>query len=159
MSAFTDVQTINVGLRRFLHLWLLAKSTLFGAVYATFATNQLALEGYKAKAFFPEEHGVPAYDELIFVANAKKHDDQAIRAFNKALEQATTYIVNHPTESWKEFVAYSPDTLNNELNQRAWNDTLTRFALRPSAVDLKRYDDYATIHVRQRHHQITAKSG
>ncbi|EGQ9040714.1 ABC transporter ATP-binding protein, partial [Vibrio parahaemolyticus] len=44
---------------------------------------------------------------------------------------------------WKEFVAYSPDTLNNELNQRAWNDTLTRFALRPSAVDLKRYDDYA----------------
>ena len=33
--------------------------------------------------------------------------------------------------------------LNNELNKRAWNDTLTRFALRPSAVDLKRYDDYA----------------
>ncbi|MEF1259695.1 ABC transporter substrate-binding protein [Vibrio harveyi] len=58
-------------------------------------------------------------------------------------EQATTYIVNHPKESWREFVAYSPDTLNNELNQRAWNDTLTRFALRPSAVDLKRYDDYA----------------
>lgn len=40
-------------------------------------------------------------------------------------------------------MAYSPDTLNNELNQRAWNDTLTRFALRPSAVDLKRYDNYA----------------
>ncbi|WP_210444103.1 ABC transporter substrate-binding protein, partial [Vibrio crassostreae] len=87
--------------------------------------------------------GVPAYDELIFVANAKQHDDEAIKAFNKALEQATTYIVNHPQESWSEFVAYSPDTLNNELNQRAWNDTLTRFALRPSAVDLKRYDDYA----------------
>ncbi|WP_454440226.1 ABC transporter substrate-binding protein [Vibrio bathopelagicus] len=140
--AFTDVQTINVG-------WALSSSLASGKVDAiwgglrNFETNQLALEGFKAKAFFPEEHGVPAYDELIFVANAKQHDDEAIKAFNKALEQATTYIVNHPQDSWSEFVAYSPDTLNNELNQRAWNDTLTRFALRPSAVDLKRYDDYA----------------
>lgn len=140
--AFTDVQTINVG-------WALSSSLASGKVDAiwgglrNFETNQLALEGFKAKAFFPEEHGVPAYDELIFVANAKQRDDEAIKAFNKALEQATTYIVNHPQDSWSEFVAYSPDTLNNELNQRAWNDTLTRFALRPSAVDIKRYDDYA----------------
>ena len=139
---FTDVQTINVG-------WALSSSLASGKVDAiwgglrNFETNQLALEGFKAKAFFPEEHGVPAYDELIFVANAKQRDDEAIKAFNKALEQATTYIVNHPQDSWIEFVAYSPDTLNNELNQRAWNDTLTRFALRPSAVDMKRYDDYA----------------
>ncbi|MEZ8064165.1 MULTISPECIES: ABC transporter substrate-binding protein [Vibrio] len=140
--AFTDVQTINVG-------WALSSSLASGKVDAiwgglrNFETNQLALEGFKAKAFFPEEHGVPAYDELIFVANAKQRDDEAIKAFNKALEQATTYIVNHPQDSWIEFVAYSPDTLNNELNRRAWNDTLTRFALRPSAVDMKRYDDYA----------------
>ncbi|MGR5122902.1 ABC transporter substrate-binding protein [Vibrio harveyi] len=139
---FSDVQIINVG-------WALSSSLASGKVDAiwgglrNFETNQLALEGYKAKAFFPEEHGVPAYDELVFVANAKTYDKEAIKAFNKALEQATTYIVNHPKKSWKEFVAYSPDTLNNELNQRAWNDTLTRFALRPSAVDLKRYDDYA----------------
>ncbi|MCW8335259.1 ABC transporter substrate-binding protein [Vibrio sp. SCSIO 43135] len=139
---YEDVQIINVG-------WALSSSLASGKVDAiwgglrNFETNQLELEGYKAKAFFPEENGVPAYDELIFVANANKYDEQAIVAFNKALEQATTYIVNHPQESWKEFVAYAPDTLNNELNERAWNDTLTRFALRPSAVDLKRYDDYA----------------
>nr|WP_216611916.1 ABC transporter substrate-binding protein [Vibrio sp. RE86] len=139
---FSEVNIINVG-------WALSSSLASGKVDAiwgglrNFETNQLALEGYKAKAFYPEEHGVPAYDELVFVANAKTHDAEAIKAFNKALEQATTYIVNHPDASWKEFVAYSPDTLNNELNKRAWNDTLTRFALRPSAVDLKRYDDYA----------------
>jgi len=80
---------------------------------------------------------------LIFVANANTYDKAAITGFNKAIEQATIYIVNHPQQSWKEFVAYAPDTLNNELNKRAWNDTLTRFALRPSAVDLQRYDDYA----------------
>ncbi|WP_425667506.1 ABC transporter substrate-binding protein [Vibrio tubiashii] len=139
---FSDVNIINVG-------WALSSSLASGKVDAiwgglrNFETNQLELEGYKAKAFYPEEHGVPAYDELVFVANAKTHDAEAIKSFNKALEQATTYIVNHPQASWKEFVAYAPDTLNNELNQRAWNDTLTRFALRPSAVDLKRYDDYA----------------
>lgn len=139
---FSDVNIINVG-------WALSSSLASGKVDAiwgglrNFETNQLELEGYKAKAFYPEEHGVPTYDELVFVANAKSYDAEAIKAFNKALEQAITYIVNHPQQSWKEFVAYSPDTLNNELNQRAWNDTLTRFALRPSAVDHKRYDDYA----------------
>jgi len=154
---FTDVDIINVG-------WALSSSLASGKVDAiwgglrNFETNQLALEGYKAKAFFPEEHGVPAYDELVFVANAKTYDAEAIKAFNKALEQATTYIVNHPQASWKEFVAYAPDTLNNELNQRAWNDTLTRFALRPSAVDLKRYDDYAQFMYSQKIIEILPKA-
>ncbi|MCV5855054.1 ABC transporter substrate-binding protein, partial [Escherichia coli] len=70
---FSDVQIINVG-------WALSSSLASGKVDAiwgglrNFETNQLALEGYKAKAFFPEEHGVPAYDELVFVANAKTYD-------------------------------------------------------------------------------------
>ncbi|WP_047047113.1 ABC transporter substrate-binding protein [Vibrio mexicanus] len=145
---FSEVEIINIG-------WALSSSLASGKVDAiwgglrNFETNQLDIEGYKAKAYFPEEHGVPTYDELVFVANAKSFDKEAIAAFNKALEQATTYIVNHPEDSWKQFVAYAPDTLNNELNQRAWNDTLTRFALRPSAVDLKRYDDYAEFMYKQ----------
>jgi putative hydroxymethylpyrimidine transport system substrate-binding protein len=139
---YDDVEIINVG-------WALSSSLASGKVDAiwgglrNFETNQLALEGFKSKAFFPEEHGVPAYDELIFVANANNYDKAAIIGFNKAIEQAAIYIVNHPKAAWLEFVAYAPDTLNNELNKRAWRDTLTRFALRPSAVDLKRYDDYA----------------
>lgn len=139
---YEDVQIINVG-------WALSSSLASGKVDATwggfrnFESNQLALEGIEAKAFFPEEHGVPVYDELVVVANANSYDKAAIQGFNKAIEQATIYIVNHPQDSWKEFVAYKPDTLNNELNELAWEATLTRFALRPSAVDLKRYDDYA----------------
>ncbi len=138
---FSDVQIINVG-------WALSSSLASGKVDAiwgglrNFESNQLAIEGYKSKAFFPEEHGVPSYDELVVVANANNYDADAIKKFNKAVEKATTYIINHPQDSWKEFVAYSPDTLNNELNKRAWNDTLTRFDLRPSAVDLQRYDDF-----------------
>nr|WP_254104931.1 ABC transporter substrate-binding protein [Aliivibrio fischeri] len=139
---FSDVNIINVG-------WALSSSLASGKVDAiwgglrNFETNQLALEGYKAKSFFPEEHGVPSYDELVFVANAKTYDADALKKFNHAIENATQFIVNHPEESWNTFISYAPDTLNNELNKRAWNDTLTRFALRPSAVDLQRYDRFS----------------
>ncbi|GLR73718.1 ABC transporter substrate-binding protein [Aliivibrio sifiae] len=139
---FSEVNIINVG-------WALSSSLASGKVDAiwgglrNFETNQLALEGYKAKSFFPEEHGVPSYDELVFVANAKTYDAEALKKFNHAIEKATQFIVNHPDESWKTFVSYAPDTLNNELNKRAWNDTLTRFALRPSAVDLERYNRFS----------------
>lgn len=139
---FSEVKIINVG-------WALSSSLASGKVDAiwgglrNFETNQLALEGYKAKSFFPEEHGVPSYDELVFVANAKTYDADALKKFNHAIEKATQFIVNHPDESWKTFVSYAPDTLNNELNKRAWNDTLTRFALRPSAVDLDRYNRFS----------------
>ncbi|MCL1058726.1 ABC transporter substrate-binding protein [Shewanella gelidimarina] len=139
---FSEIKIINVG-------WALSSSLASGKVDAiwgglrNFETNQLALEGYKAKSFFPEEHGVPSYDELVFVANAKTYDAEALKMFNHAIEKATQFIVNHPEESWKTFVSYAPDTLNNELNKRAWNDTLTRFALRPAAVDLQRYDRFS----------------
>jgi putative hydroxymethylpyrimidine transport system substrate-binding protein len=151
---FSDVEIINVG-------WALSSSLASGKVdaiwggFRNFETNQLAIEGYQSKAFFPEEHGVPAYDELVFVANADSYDADALKRFNKAIEQATTYIVNHPQASWQEFVAYSPDTLNNELNQRAWNDTLTRFALRPGAVDLERYRLFAEF---MQQHKIISKA-
>ena len=139
---YDEVDIINVG-------WALSSSLASGKVDAiwgglrNFEINQLALEGFAVKAFFPEEYGVPVYDELIFVANAQTYDKSAIRGFNKAIEQAVIYIINHPQDAWNEFVAYAPDTLNNELNKRAWKDTLTRFARRPSAVDLQRYDNYA----------------
>ena len=138
----SEVKIVNVG-------WALSSSLASGKVDAiwgglrNFETNQLALEGYKAKSFFPEEHGVPSYDELVFVANAKTYDADALKKFNHAIEKATQFIVNHPDESWKTFVSYAPDTLNNELNKRAWSDTLTRFALRPSAVDLERYNRFS----------------
>lgn len=139
--AFSDIEIINVG-------WALSSSLASGKVDAiwgglrNFESNQLAIEGFQSKAFFPEEHGVPTYDELVVVANANSYDADAITQFNKAIEKATTYIVNHPKEAWQTFIAYSPDTLDNELNKRAWRDTLTRFDLRPAAVDLKRYDDF-----------------
>lgn len=133
-----DVELINVN-------WSLSPSLLSGQVdavigaFRNFELNQLALEQHKGKAFFPEEHGVPAYDELIIVAHKEKINQLKFSAFLTALEQATVYTLNHPEAAWEAFVSYKPQELNNELNRRAWTDTLPRLAHRPRALDSHRY--------------------
>jgi putative hydroxymethylpyrimidine transport system substrate-binding protein len=106
--------------------------------FRNFELNQLAIAGAPGRAFFVEEEGVPAYDELILVAHADNVNEPGIRGFVDALERGIQYLVNHPDESWELFVAGRPE-LDNELNRRAWADTLPRFALRPAALDRARY--------------------
>ena len=136
-----DVKLVNVG-------WNLSSSLLSGRVdaimggYRNFELNQLQIEGSKGRMFYYEEHNIPPYDELIFIANSKKHDKDANRRFLKAIELGTQFIVNNPEKSWEIFRDYSPKKLDNELNRRAWFDTISRFALRPAAKDLSRYKTF-----------------
>jgi putative hydroxymethylpyrimidine transport system substrate-binding protein len=58
-----------------------------------------------------------------------------------ALERAVQYMVNHPDRGWQAFIADRPE-LDDELNRRAWADTLPRFALRPGALDHGRYQRF-----------------
>ncbi|MEO1552057.1 MAG: ABC transporter ATP-binding protein, partial [Pseudomonadota bacterium] len=61
-----------------------------------------------------------------------------IARFLAATELATQYIINHPEESWEIFSSTAAE-LQDELNAKAWVDTLPRFALRPAAFDVGRY--------------------
>ena len=90
-----------------------------------------------------EEEGLPAYDELIYVANSEKLNSDKILRFLEAVELATQYIINHPQDSWEIFASTSSE-LRDELNRLAWQDTLPRFALRPAALDLGRYQRFET---------------
>ena len=110
--------------------------------FRNFEMNQMELAGEKGRPIFPEDEGVPAYDELIFIAQKDKIHDPRIAAFLDALERGVQYLVNHPEDSWNAFIAAHPD-LNDELNKRAWRDTLPRFALRPAALDVARYRRFA----------------
>ena len=110
--------------------------------FRNFELNQLALANHPGRAFYLEEEGIPPYDELIMVANASRLDDPRLRGFLRAVEQATQYILNHPDEAWQLFIRHHGD-LNDELNRRAWRDTLPRFALRPAALDNGRYRRFA----------------
>jgi putative hydroxymethylpyrimidine transport system substrate-binding protein len=133
----SDVTLINVN-------FSLSPSLLSGQVdavmgaYRNFELNQLKIEGHKGHAFYPEEEGVPPYDELIFIANTDITDNKILRLFIDSIEKATQFIINHPKQSWEIFIKNRPE-LNNQLNKLAWFDTLPRFALRPAALDTARY--------------------
>jgi len=137
-----DVELINVN-------WSLSPSLMSGQVdavigaYRNFELNQMEIEGVEGNCFFVEEEGLPAYDELIYVANTETMDKDMIKRFLAATEKATQYIVNHPEDSWEIFAGTSTE-LQDELNAKAWVDTLPRFALRPTAMDHGRYAAFET---------------
>jgi putative hydroxymethylpyrimidine transport system substrate-binding protein len=61
-----------------------------------------------------------------------------VRQFVDALEAGVQFLINHPEKSWELFIRDRKE-LDDELNRRAWKDTLPRFALRPGALDQARY--------------------
>lgn len=136
-----DVTLINVNFSLSPALLTGKVDAVIGA-YRNFELNQLDLEKQPGRAFYVEEEGVPAYDELILIANKKRLSDPMLKKFVGAVERGTLYLVNHPKESWKLFIKGRKE-LNNELNRRAWRDTLRRFALRPAALDRGRYERFA----------------
>jgi len=132
-----DVTLINVNFSLSPALISGQVDAVIGA-FRNFELNQMDIVGNPGRAFYVEEHGVPAYDELILVARNDRKGDPRLRAFLDALEQGVQFLVNHPDESWAHFINGRPE-LDDELNRRAWRDTLPRFALRPAALDSERY--------------------
>jgi putative hydroxymethylpyrimidine transport system substrate-binding protein len=78
--SLADVELVNVN-------WSLSPSLVAGHVdavigaFRNFELNQMELIGRPGRAFFVEEEGVPAYDELILVANAKDLKRPALARF------------------------------------------------------------------------------
>ncbi len=137
-----DVKLVNVNFSLSPSLFTGQTDAVIGA-FRNFELNQMAIEKRPGRAFFVEEYGVPAYDELILTASAKAVHDPKMRKFVDAIEEGVQYLVNHPDESWRLFVSHGRENLDDELNRRAWKDTLPRFALRPGALDKNRYTRFA----------------
>lgn len=143
----SDVTLINVN-------FSLSPSILAGQVdavigaFRNFELNQMAIVGHPGRAFFPEEEGVPPYDELIMVTNRALIGDKRLRPFLDAVERGVQYVINRPDEAWKLFIRAHKD-LDDELNKRAWRDSIPRFAHSPAALDTARYERFATFLNRQ----------
>ena len=135
-----EVEYINVNWSLSPALMSKQVDAVIGA-YSNFELNQMEIEGVEGKCFYIEEEGVPPYDELIFIVNNQNINKKILIKFLNAIEKATQYIINHPEESWEIF-ANSSKELNNELNRKAWFDTIPRFALRPAALDKGRYNRF-----------------
>ena len=136
-----DVELVNVNFSLSPSLMSGQVDAVIGA-YRNFELNQMDINGRPGRAFYLEEEGVPAYDELIIVAKNDRLSEPAFAAFVDAIEAATQFMINRPDEAWKLFIKGRKE-LDDELNRRAWRDTLPRFALRPAALDRGRYDRFA----------------
>ena len=132
-----DIELVNVNFSLSPSLMSGQVDAVIGA-YRNFELNQMDINKAPGKCFYVEEHGMPAYDELIYVAKSDAIDADKIARFLEATELATQFIVNNPQESWEIFSGTSKE-LQDELNKRAWADTLPRFALRPAGFDAGRY--------------------
>lgn len=138
--ALDEAELVNVN-------WSLSPALMAGQVdavigaYRNFELNQMEIEGAPGRCFYLEEEGLPPFDELIYVANSERLDRDVIARFLRATERATQFIVNHPEKSWEIFAGTSNE-LNDELNRRAWTDTIPRYALRPAALGAGRYHDF-----------------
>ena len=137
----SDVDLVNINFS--LSPSLIAKKVdaVIGA-FRNFELNQMDIVNHPGRAFYPEEHGVPTYEELIYIANQKNKNNPLFDKFFSAIQKATLTIINDPISTWKDFSSYRKG-LDDELNKRAYKDTISRFALRPQAHDLKTYINFS----------------
>jgi putative hydroxymethylpyrimidine transport system substrate-binding protein len=136
-----DVESINIH-------YDLTQALLSGKVDAVtgmmrnFEITQMELTGKPGKAFFPEDNGIPAYNELIFVVQKNQAHADKFKRFMQALKQGVVYLHQHPDETWQAFAKSHPE-LNNELNHRAWIATLPYFDNNPGSLNTNEFMDFA----------------
>ena len=109
--------------------------------YRNIEALELKLQGKDPQVMNVEDFGVPAYDELVIVANRDEIHAAKIKKFLVALQEGVAYLRAHPQETWQAFAAAHPE-LNTELNQQAWQQTVPLFADHPAALDKARYEAY-----------------
>jgi putative hydroxymethylpyrimidine transport system substrate-binding protein len=103
---------------------------------------QLEAEGHPVQAWFPEEHGVPAYDELIYEAARDKVNDPRLPRFLAAIAEATAFIKENPDEALALFLKSHKD-IDNDLTRKQFAATVQYFPDDPGELDKARYLGFA----------------
>ena len=138
--SLSDVELININFSLSPSLISKKVDAVIGA-FRNFELNQMDIVGQPGTAFYPEENGVPHYEELIYIINANEKGKQKYKDFLDAVQKATIFIINNPQKSWELFYKYKKG-LNDELNKRAFKDTIPRFSIRPRAIDKNSYENF-----------------
>lgn len=111
-------------------------------IFRNYELLDLKDKGAQPTVFKPEDYGVPAYDELIILANQKTAaQDKRIPAFLRGLDEGVAWLRAHPQEAWQAFIKQYPE-LNTPLNHEAWQATLPYFAEHSAAFDQASYQAF-----------------
>ena len=59
------------------------------------------------------------------------------------IDEASQLILQSPDAMYRSFVSYRPNDLDNELNRRAWRDTLPKLARETRQTDDDQWERFA----------------
>ena len=93
---------------------------------------ELQAQGFPAKAFYPEQNGVPPYAELIFVA--RNSQEARMIAFVKAIKEAIVYLKAEPDQAWALLIKHHPE-LDTPTNLKIYHATIPYFTDQPAYFD------------------------
>lgn len=144
--SLSDVQLVNVNFQ-------LEQALMTGAVDAVIGAGRnyelLDLQQRKISVsyFYPEQCGVPTYDELIFLTRPDKAKNPKIAKFMQALKEGNIYLQAHPDEIFNKASKDHPE-LNTPLNKAAWQATLHFNGKEPGNIDqlkIQKFIDFMVI--------------
>ncbi|MEM8552156.1 MAG: ABC transporter substrate-binding protein [Pseudomonadota bacterium] len=138
--SLSNVTLVNVNFALTPALMTQQVDAVIGA-FRNFELTQLRLEGSEGRAFLPEEHGVPTYEELIYIVRNDRADDPAVARFLEAVEAASRWQADNPEDAEALFFETLPD-IDDALNRQAFKDTLSTFPLDPKALDTAKYQAF-----------------
>ena len=135
-----DIKVVNIGS----HLAQALLSKKVDAISGTLRNLEvpsLEAEGHKLVVFFPEEHGIPNYSELVFITNTAHVKDPRFPRFLFAIKKAVRYLDEHPQQAWAQFTKQYPH-LNNTLNREYWFATMPYYAEDPAAMNNEEWQHF-----------------
>jgi putative hydroxymethylpyrimidine transport system substrate-binding protein len=138
--SLNDVHMVQIGEQ--LSVALLARQVDAVTVYRNVEVFELQQQGAASIGFDYETHGVPAFDEVIYVARPPVAGDSRFSRFLKATAKGVAYLRAHPAQAWSDFAKAHPD-LDDDVNHKSWFATLPYFASDPFALDRAQYDAFA----------------
>lgn len=138
--AADDVTAINVNFQLVTSLLSEQVDAIIGG-FRNIEGPELRSHGAAFRSFFPEEHGIPGYDELIFVAHPDFAESPHALAFLEAVNVGIERLRADPRATWQT-VADAYRELDNELNWEMWLETAPYFASDVTALDEAKYERY-----------------
>jgi len=128
LNGIENYESINVGFNIVASLTAGKVDAVMGP-FKTYETVTMRRKGYAVGYFELEKHGIPDYDELLFVCGpvSRKKKAVAIAGFRDAVAQAIRYARTNPDQALEDYLKQVPEA-DRQIETEAFNLTLPYFA-------------------------------
>ncbi|MCX8103314.1 MAG: ABC transporter substrate-binding protein [Candidatus Bipolaricaulota bacterium] len=134
-----DVELVKLDFLALLPALLAGRLDAIGA-FRNFEPVRIELANLTPVFFAQEAYGAPDYYELVFIARREliERRPETLRKFLRGIARGVFFLMADPLEAKKAFFEALPD-LRDELNQRAFDRTVTSFFGAPCAAEVAKW--------------------